>query len=472
VTLAALERSEAVLELRDALAGGPATWLVGGVVRDALLGRPLEDLDVAVDGDPRATARTVAKALGGPAFSLSDSFGAWRALDGQRRFHVDVSALQGATIEEDLGQRDFTVNAIAVPVGGGDPVDPHGGEGDLRAGVLRLVSPGAYDDDPLRVLRLVRLAAELGLEPEPETTRLTAAAAPRLSEPSPERTFAELRRLVVSDGALGGLELANRLGVLAAVLPELTELEGVEQSRFHHLDVLGHTIEVLRRLVAIEADPDAVFGELGPRVSAILEEPLADELTRGQALRLGALFHDVGKPATRGRRDDGRVTFVGHDRVGEEIVARVFRRLRTSERLRTFVGRLTREHLRLGFLVHERPLSPRAIHEYLRRCQPVEVEVTVLSCADRMATAAPGQEGWIAAHLELGREVMAAALRWRDEGPPRAPLPGDELARELDMAPGPELGDLLAELESAVYAGEVSTREEAVAYARRLRQNH
>ena len=471
MSLAALDNSEAVLELRDALAGGPAAWLVGGVVRDALLDRPLEDLDVAVDGDPRATARTVAKALGGPAFSLSEAFGAWRALDGERRFHVDVSALQGATIEEDLGRRDFTVNAIAVPVGGGDPVDPHAGQGDLRAGVLRVVSPAAYDDDPLRPLRLVRLAAELGLQPEPETERLTAEAAPRLTEPSPERTFAELRRLVVSDGALAGLELAKRLGVLAAVLPELTELGGVEQSHFHHLDVLDHTLEVFRRLVAIEADPATVFGELGPEVAAVLDEPLADGFTRGEALRLAALFHDVGKPATRGRREDGRVTFIGHDRVGEDIVGEVFRRLRTSERLRSFVGRLTREHLRLGFLVHERPLPPRAIHDYLRRCQPVEVEVTVLSCADRMATAAPGQEDWIAAHLELAREVMAAALRWRADGPPRAPLPGDELARELQMPPGPELGALLAELESAVYAGEVSTREEAVAYARRLRQN-
>ena len=121
-----------------------------------------------------------------------------------------------------------------------------------------------------------------------------------------------------------------------------------------------------------------------------MDEPLADDLTRGQALRLGALFHDVGKPATRGRRDDGKVTFVGHDKVGEDIVTDVFRRLRTSERLRSFVGRVTREHLRLGFLVHQRPLQPRDMHNYLRRCQPVEVEVTLLSCADRMATAAPG----------------------------------------------------------------------------------
>jgi len=471
MSLRTLADAEPVRELRAGLSGGPAAWLVGGVVRDALLGRPVVDVDLAVAGDARATAQAVARALGGPVFSLSESFGAWRALDGQRRFHVDVSALQGDTIEDDLARRDFTVNAIAVPLAGGDALDPHGGARDLDQGLLRLVSPQAYEEDPLRPLRLVRLAAELGLKPEGETERLTAAAAARLSEPSPERVFAELRRLVMAEGVLEGLELANRLGVLGAVLPELTELEGMEQSRFHHLDVLDHTLEVLRQLIAIEANTAAVFGDLGPGVAAVLAEPLADELTRGQALRLGALFHDVGKPATRAIREDGRVTFIGHDRVGEQLVSDIFRRLRASERLRSFVARLTREHLRLGFLVHDRPLPPRGVHDYLRRCQPVEVEVTVLSCADRMATAAPGQQEWIAAHLELARGVMAAALRWRADGPPPVPLRGDELARELEMAPGPELGALLTKLESAVYAGEVATREEAVAYARRVREN-
>ena len=472
MSLAGLGASEPVRRLREALSGVPGAWLVGGVVRDALLDRQLVDFDLAVRGDARAAAQAASRALGGPAFALSQSFGAWRALDGQRRFHVDVSALQGTTIEEDLGRRDFTINAIAVPVAGGEVVDPQGGAADLRAGVLRLVSPRAYEQDPLRALRLVRFAAELGFAPEPETERLTAQTAPRLSEPSPERVFAELRRLLVADGALAGLELAGRLGLLAAVLPELSELGGIEQSRFHHLDVLGHTIEVLGHLIEIESAPERVFGEqLGPAVRAVLAEPLADELTRGQALRLAALFHDVGKPATRALREDGRVTFIGHDRVGEELVGEVFRRLRTSERLRSFVGRLTREHLRLGFLVHDRPLDARALHGYLRSCQPVEVEVTVLSCADRMATAAPGQERWIAAHLELAREVMEAALRWRAGGPPRAPLRGDELARELAISPGPELGELLAELESAVYAGEVATRAEAVAYARRVRDD-
>ncbi len=469
--MTALLEAEPVARVSTALRDGPAAWLVGGVVRDCLLDRPLRDVDLAVQGEPEPAARAVAAELRGPVFPLSEQFGAWRVLDRDRTFVCDISPLQGATIEEDLRQRDFTVNAMAVPLAGGATIDPHGGRADLRAGRLRVLGAEAYDNDPLRTLRLVRLAAELGLRPDADTKRLTASAAPRLSEPSPERVFAELRRTVVAPGALDGLDLGAKLGVLGAVLPELTALEGIEQSRFHHLDVFEHTMEVLRRLIDLEGDLPSFFGELAVPLREQLDQPLGDELTRGQALRLGALFHDVAKPATRGVRGDGKVTFIGHDSAGDDLVGQIFRRLRTSERLRAYVGKLTREHLVLGFMVHRRPLDARAMHSYLRRTEPVEVEVTLLSCVDRMATRGEGQEPWIAAHLELAREVMGAALAWRAHGPPAPLVRGDQLAHELGLTPGPELGELLASLEQAIYAGEVCDREQALEHARRERHN-
>ncbi|HYI36284.1 MAG TPA: HDIG domain-containing protein, partial [Thermoleophilaceae bacterium] len=258
---------------------------------------------------------------------------------------------------------------------------------------------------------------------------------------------------------------------LGAVVPELVALEGIEQSRFHHLDVYHHTVEVLERWIALEADLESVFGDQAAAIRRQLDQPLADGLTRGQAIRFGALFHDIAKPQTRGERPDGRPTFIGHDSEGERLVGAIFTRLRASDRMRSFVGALTRHHLALGFMVHERPPAPRALHAYLSRCQPVEVEVTLLSCADRMATRGEGQDAWIAAHLELASDVMRAALAWREAGPPSVPVRGDELAGELGIAHGPELGRLLAELESAVYAGEVADRAQAVDYARRMLDN-
>jgi poly(A) polymerase len=468
----ALERAAPVQAVREALGGaGEDAWLVGGTVRDALLGRPVVDVDLAVPRDPEADARALGRALGGPVFPLSETFGAWRVLAPDRSFNCDLARLQGVAVEEDLGQRDFTVNAMAAPLAGGDLVDPFSGAIDLRDRVLRVLGAASYSSDPLRPLRLARLSAELGFRPDSETERLTAEAAPRVSEAAGERVFTELRRLVLAPGVLGALELADRLGLLAAVLPELADLHGVEQSHFHHLDVFGHTIEVLEQQIELERSLDEVFGPLAPGLRAQLDEPLADELTRGQALRLGALVHDVGKPATRSVRPDGRVTFIGHDSVGQEMVHSICRRLRTSERLASFLGGLTRHHLVLGFLVHSRPLSRRDIFRYLRATEPVAVEVTLLSCADRLATRGRNAEPAIAAHLELARELMEAALEWRAQGPPRAPLRGDELAAELGIEAGPELGELLNQIEEAVYAGEVKSREQAVEMARSLRDN-
>ena len=467
-----LAAAPAVAAVRDALAGAAdEVWIVGGAIRDALLGRPIVDLDLASRGDPGPLARTIASAASGPSFQLSEAFGAWRAMPRDRAWACDVSSLQGATIHEDLARRDFTVNAMALPLAGGGLLDPHGGVTDLERRTLRVLGAHAYQEDPLRPLRLARLAAELDLEPDDATRRLTAEAATAVSTASPERVFAELRRLVVADRVVEGLDLADRLGLVAAVLPEVDALRGVAQSQFHHLDAYAHTLEVLQRLVALEDSLEEVFGRLAGRLGKVLGEPLADELTRGQALRLGALLHDVGKPATRAVLPTGRVTFIGHDRVGVDIVREACRRLRTSQRLSEYVQKLTLHHLTLGFLVHDRPLSRRAVYRYLTACHPVEVEVTVLTCADRLATRGQNADAAIQAHLSLAAEIMDAALEWRESGPPVVPVRGDELAEELGIRRGPELGRVIAQLREARFAGEIETRDEAIEAARRLREN-
>ncbi len=163
----------------------------------------------------------------------------------------------------------------------------------------------------------------------------------------------------------------------------------------------------------------------------------------------------------------GRVTFFHHDTQGAELARTILTRLHASERLRAHVAALTRHHLRLGFLVRERPLSRRAEYRYLKACDPVEVDVTLLSVADRLATHGRNAEEAIAKHLTLARELIGPALAWHAAGgPPKPPIRGDELATALGIQPGPQLGVLLAELEEATYAGEVTSADEAIAYAR------
>ncbi|MFI5005128.1 MAG: HD domain-containing protein [Solirubrobacterales bacterium] len=499
--------------IRAALAGRPA-WLVGGAVRDRLLGTPptggpgggppddarsrpesrgdapggatlltgAADLDVVIDGEPREAARAIARAArGAAAFALSEEYGGWRVVARDGAWQVDVERLRGDTLEGDLALRDFTVNALAEPLG--DPgagraetIDPLGGLRDLAARRLRAAGPRAFAEDPLRVLRLVRIAVELGFEPDAPTRAQARAGAEGLRAVAGERVFMELRRILDAPRAVPGLELMADVGATPVVLPELDATRGVQQSRYHHLDVYGHTLEVLAQAIALQEDPAAILGsEHRDALAALLAEPLADGLTRGRALRWGALLHDIAKPLTREvladprSVADGRVTFLGHDALGAQLTGELLGRLRASGRLRSHVAALVRHHLRLGFLVHEpQPLARRTVFAYLRACEPVEVDVTLLSVADRLATRGERAQESIDAHLRLAQGMLGDALRWRaGGGPPPGLWRGDELARELGIPLGPRVGELLEELAEARYAGEIATRAQALEHARK-----
>jgi putative nucleotidyltransferase with HDIG domain len=257
------------------------------------------------------------------------------------------------------------------------------------------------------------------------------------------------------------------LAVTDVVLPELAALRGVEQNRFHHLDVYDHTLAVLQETIDLERDPGAVLGaEHADAVRAWLAQPLADELTRGQAMRFGALLHDIAKPQTRIVHESGVAGFPGHDREGARVSREILERLRTSERTRAYVADLARHHLRLGFLVKHRPLDRRGIHRYLKSCDPVAADVTLLAVADRLVTRGETAGPAIEAHLELTRQVIGPALEWTAWQEQTPLVRGDVLADALGMTPGPQLGPLLAQLDEARYAGDVTDEASAIAYAR------
>ncbi len=286
----------------------------------------------------------------------------------------------------------------------------------------------------------------------------------------PSASSPSLSRILDSADAVRGFALLGEVEALAAVLPELDRLHGVQQSHFHHLDVYDHTMEALAQTIELQRHPAQVLGASGEEAAALLSEPLADGLTRGSALRWGALLHDIAKPATRAvREQDGRVTFIGHDALGAQIAVELLSRLRASERLQTHVAGLVRHHLRLGFLAHEpQPLARRTVFAYLSATGQVAADVTLLSIADRLATRGAKAQEAIERHMRPAAEVLQDALRWHRQGPPRPLLRGDVLARELGIEPGPQVGRLLDALCEAQYAGEVSDRELAIAYARRL----
>jgi putative nucleotidyltransferase with HDIG domain len=460
------QRASALELAREALRGSRC-WVVGGAVRDELLGAPPStDLDLVIAGEVATAARGLARAAGATAFSLSDEFGAWRVVARSRGWQADLNPLRGETLEADLRLRDFTINAIAAPLDGGELIDPLGGAEDLANRRLRIASPGALAADPLRALRLVRLVCELDLRADEETREAARRAAPGLAGVSSERIYAELRRVIASERVGTGIRLALELGLCAVVLPELEALRGVQQSRYHHLDVLDHTLAVLDCVVEVQREPQALFGaEHGGAVSALLARPLADELTRGDALRFAALVHDIAKPQTRTVAADGRIGFPGHDALGAELARSILGRLRAAERMRAHVAALTRHHLRLGFLVPHAPLTRRELYAYLDACDPVWADVTLLSVADRLATRGARSEEAIERHLELARAVIGEALDWQSSGRPPALVRGDQLARSLGLTPGPVIGELLAAIAAEAFAGELRSAEDAIAFA-------
>src|SRR6478735_1859289 len=264
--------SEALEVARRALAG-ENVWLVGGAVRDRLIGRDTDDVDLAVPGDPRRLARRLARDAGGTAVELSGAFGAWRVVGPHHAWHIDLVTLRDDDIEADLAQRDFTINAMAEPLAGGALVDPHGGQADLERRVVRMVSASALAEDPLRSLRAIRIAVELDLEIDPQTGAATSEFAPGLQRVASERIFAEVKRVVNAEAFRRGLDLMDVHGLTPFVLPELCELRGIEQSHFHHLDVYDHTLAVLDAVAVLQVDPASAG--LDGEVRDLLAEPLS-----------------------------------------------------------------------------------------------------------------------------------------------------------------------------------------------------
>jgi len=461
-------------DLRAPLAAlGDRAWVVGGSVRDALLARPIADVDVALDGDAEAAAGRLARAHGASRFPLSSAFGAWRLSGGTLPVQVDITPVQGGSLAADLALRDLTVNAMALPLTGpSELIDPHGGRADLRARRLRAVGDGVLRADPVRVLRLARLAEQLDFEIVPDTAALARAASPHLWDKAPERLRDEVYRMMCLPAAWRAFGRLDALGGLATLVPELGAARGLDQSEYHHKDVLGHTLEVVEQSCALRADPARVFRSDGPAIAAILDERLGDGLTRGQVLALSALLHDMAKPATRGELPGGRVTFVHHDRLGAETADVLLRRLRTATRVRDVVVMCVAEHLQLGFMVHRQPLSMRMLDAYLRRTAAAPVEMILLTVADRLATRGPrSAEIQLTRHLELARQVMRTYLEIRARGPLAAPIPGDVLARRLDRPPGPWLAQVLAEIRVAQLGGPVG-EQRAVRIAERWLAAH
>jgi poly(A) polymerase/tRNA nucleotidyltransferase (CCA-adding enzyme) len=445
---------------------GSAPLLVGGAVRDALLGRaPALDLDVAIAGGALDVARRLADALGIAFVPLDRERGAARVVAPGHR--VDLADFRAPTLEEDLAARDFTVNALAVPLRallrrGRAPVhDPLGGLADLAARRLRLAGPGVLAEDPVRALRGVRLACGLAFRLTPATRAAIRQTAPAISTVSPERVRDETLAVLAAPATARALRMADRLGVLAAVFPEVEPMRRTPQPAPHRFDVLEHSlraVDACDRLLARLA----ALAPFGAELAAHVAQPLGGGISRGQILKLATLLHDVAKPETR-RTLRGRVRFFEHDLLGAARARAIGERLRLPERATAVLERLVRHHLRPMHLAAAGELTPRARYRFFRDLGGETRDLLLLVLAD--ASAVRGESPFrLWPRMALVRALLAG---WEEQRETfrREPLVrgGDVMAR-FRLAPGPEVGRLLARAREAQDLGLVSTKEEALAY--------
>ena len=448
-------------------------YLVGGTVRELLLGQEIHDLDLAVSHQTLDLAATLAATLGGTFVLLDEQERSARVVWEWQE--LDLTEFRSEDLAGDLRKRDFTVNAMAIdlesifqnetpPV-----IDPWGGREDLAAGRLQLLAEENFLKDPLRLLRAFRFAASHGFTLTTEVQEVVRRYGSALADVAGERIHQELFRLLEAPRAYVVLRQMEELNFLSRMLPELAEMKGVVQKGYHHLDVFDHSLQAVAQLEKIMAAPGNFFKKTAAYVA-----DYAGQVKKRPLLKLAALFHDAGKPATQNfREDQERYTFYHHEQVGVEIFSRVAARLRFSLEEGRTVSRLIDLHMRPFLLLpdyREGRLSQRALNRFIKAGRPELAGVFLLAMADSLAGQGALKPPEAEAVLADFCDEAYVFLTQRVEPVEQRPrwLTGDDLIKIFDLTPGPDFRRLLTAVEEAAVEGLINSREEALDLIREL----
>ncbi len=447
-------------------------YFVGGLVRDELLGRTTKrDIDLAIDGDAAELARSFADTVGGAYYLMDEEHDVARVI--LKDTYIDFAQLRGS-LREDLSTRDFTINAMARQLGSNELTDPFHGQKHLQTKQICSVSDGIFQNDPVRLLRAVRIAGELDFAIGAHTEGLMQRDAPLLAFASMERARDELYKILALPNPVAPLRQMDNLDLLAALLPEVTALKGMTQSLPHVYDVFEHTLHAVDELVKIQSHgyAEAANGEFVSELQSHFAQQISADRERGILLRVATLLHDVGKATTRSVDPKGVVHFYEHEPHGAKICDEILRRLRFSNDEIEIVTRVVTHHLRPAQLASNGAVSNRAAYRFFRDTGDAGIDTCVIALAD--------WRGKSAQQIDTPREQDArqraanASLLDRYFRAPEiviAPptlIDGHTLIKQLHLAPGPRVGELLEAIREAQAAGEVTTRKEAIAFARKF----
>jgi poly(A) polymerase len=464
------------------VAQGIESYLVGGLVRDLFRERDTADIDLAVKGDALEIARQVAGLVDGKYVLLDRTNRIGRVVlvetetpQSKTQWEFDFSTIE-VEIEEDLARRDFTIDAMAVDLGqlGKTPsllkiIDPFDGWHDLQQRIIRVVAETTFESDAVRLLRAVRLAAELGFTIEGETEGLIRRHSGLIAKVAGERVREELLRIMAVPDTEEFLPYLDELGLLIAIFPELSEMKDVKQPKEHYWDVFDHSLRTVKTLDFLLQQGSWEYGDEGVLAIVPWSEKLAQHFdqeishgsTRRSLLKLAALLHDVAKPQTKAIDAAGRMRFLGHAIEGATRTAGMLERLRFSGKEVKLVETMVRHHLRPTQMSQEGLPTRRAIYRYFRDTGEAGLDILFLSLADHLATRGP--------HLKLSHwqehvRVVEFVLsqHFVEESITRPPklIDGHDLTRIYGLSSGPKIGRILEAIREAQASGEVITREE------------
>ncbi|MBI4303914.1 MAG: CCA tRNA nucleotidyltransferase [Chloroflexi bacterium] len=467
---------------------GIQSYIVGGWVRDVLLGRETADIDLAIGRDALEVAPKVAAILGGKYVLLDEVNRISRVVIIEReattrvQWYLDFSTFDG-TIEQDLARRDFTVDAMAIDLNElvsdaakSALIDPFNGWEDLRQRLIRAVTDTVFAADPVRLLRAVRLAAELGFTIEKKTEALIKRDSRLLSSVPGERVREELVGLLDVPGAGQFLSYLDELGLLTTLIPELAQTKGVEQPKEHHWDVFQHMIrtvtaaEFLLRQGTWEYDDGRVLEAVpwSDKLAEHFDNEVSSGSTRRAVLKLAALLHDIAKPQTKALID-GRTRFLGHGKEGATVVVNILERLRFSNKEIKLVETEVEHHLRPGQMSQEGLPTQRAVYRYFRDTGDAGIDILFLSLADHLATRGPDLD---LSHWQQHTSIVEYVLAQQSQEQSIVRLPklidGHDIINIFRIDPGPRVGEVLEAVREAQASGELKTRGQALDFARRM----
>jgi putative nucleotidyltransferase with HDIG domain len=457
--------------VRDALRGSHArVFLVGGALRDYYLNRHGTDFDFAVDQGSIALARRLARRLGGVFVLLDRETGSARVvkkIDGVI-WIFDLIDWRARSIQKDLGLRDFTINALAMDIFDEGPAAPTvlevpGTRRDLKAGVVRMVSPKVFKDDPLRLLRAFTLQATLGFKMDTKTRAQVKKDAHLISTVAAERIREEIFKILASPRASETLSSMDKIGLLPQVIPHISVMYGVYQGGYHHLDVWHHSLEGIAK---IEKFIEEMSGN--ERMKAYLHESIGGGHTRYALLKMAALLHDIGKPETR-KQEGKRTTFHTHEHRGERITRQVAKHLKLSVKERFFLENAVRMHLRPGYLSNFKRPSEKAIFRYLRDTKDEAAGLAILALADQAATRGPLTTAAKSKHhAKICYMLIERYFELKDQKPQQRLLTGHDLIKVLKLKPSELFGKILLKVEEASALGKIKTKNEALAFVKAI----